>query len=192
MPSVDSAGNAPIRSYEPPRAYRLRIRSVSWGREMTGQNSIRDHGNSHLRRGQELATPAEGELLQRPSKLQQRQKRRRMNLTTLHGTAREHARLIRQFINGDVSATTFELMSRALRRHMDINVAVEQGKAIEEIQQRLAALQSPTSVPKLPAPAAPQAAAPLPAWAVEPCATSEPVGANSGLPTNTLCQETES
>ena len=90
----------------------------------------------------------EGELLKR-------KRRRRLDLKTLHGTLRESARVYREFAEGRITAGEAEVRSRVLRRHGEILGAVEQQRMIEDLQQKLDAIQSGsarTTTDLLPAP----------------------------------------
>lgn len=71
-----------------------------------------------------------------------RARRRRLDLKTLHGTARESSRVYRELAEGKINLLEAETRSRILRRHSEILTALEQRDQVVEIQAQLAALQS--------------------------------------------------
>ena len=79
--------------------------------------------------------PREGEFMKR-------KRRRRLDLKTQHGTARESARVYRELAEGRITPATAEVRSRVLRRHGEILSSLEQQAAIEALQTQLARLEA--------------------------------------------------
>lgn len=99
-----------------------------------------------------------------PSPLDQRKKRRRLDLRTVDGTVRESIRVYRELAQGEISLGEAEVRGRQLRRHLDLLVASEQAAQLSRIEESLRQLQGGRIQPALPAPSQP---AELPAWARE-------------------------
>ena len=82
----------------------------------------------------------------------QRARRRRLDLKTLHGTAREHSRVYRELAESKISLIEAETKSRVLRRHSEILTALETRDQVDSISRQLEALQhrsAPTNDPAL-------------------------------------------
>lgn len=71
-----------------------------------------------------------------------RARRRRLDLRSLAGTAREHGRVYRMLAEGSITELQAETRSRVLRRHSDILTTIEQKQQVADIQAALADLQS--------------------------------------------------
>jgi hypothetical protein len=91
-------------------------------------------------------SPVIGEALPRQRKQvflkgEDRKRRRRLDLKTLHGTARESARVYRELAEGRITLEHAEVRSRVLGRHRDILAALKQSEQLEAIQAQLRALR---------------------------------------------------
>lgn len=74
-----------------------------------------------------------------------RSKRRRLDLRTLHGTAREHGKVYRALAEGTISPLEAEGRSRVLGRHREILTSLEQMQQLQAIQEQLRALRGDPS-----------------------------------------------
>jgi hypothetical protein len=101
-------------------------------RQMAADSSADAGGNNGLGPSHDQPSPLVGQLIQR-------QRRRRMDLRTLHGVARESAKLYRLLAQGQMLPAQAEVRSRVLRRHSEIlsTLQVESlAKQFEEWQRR--------------------------------------------------------
>jgi hypothetical protein len=71
-----------------------------------------------------------------------RKRRRRLDLKTLHGTMRESARVYRELAEGRISLEHAEVRSRVLGRHREILSSLEQTRQLAAIQEQLQALRA--------------------------------------------------
>jgi|GEM_PF-7103509 len=110
---------------------------------MTQANRKATLNGNGLESGQDSSGHAEGQFVHR-------MRRRRLDLSTLHGTLRESARVYRELAEGDISMVEADVRSRVLRRHSDILTAVEQGQQIRNLQEQLERIQSHPGTPALP------------------------------------------
>jgi hypothetical protein len=69
-----------------------------------------------------------------------RKRRRRLDLRSLDGTARESASVYREFTSGKITAGELEVRSRHLRRHSEIVGTAKQAEQLAAIQSQLEAL----------------------------------------------------
>jgi hypothetical protein len=76
-----------------------------------------------------------------------RGRRRRLDLRTLAGTARESAKIYRQFAQKEITAGEAEIRSRMLRRHSEILTSLEQQAQLAAIREQLEALRTTQSFP---------------------------------------------
>jgi hypothetical protein len=81
------------------------------------------------------AVPLEGEYVQR-------QRRRRLDLRTLHGTLRESARVYRELAEGRISLSESEVRSRVLTRHSQILSSLEQREQLAQLQAAIERIQA--------------------------------------------------
>ncbi len=72
----------------------------------------------------------------------ERKRRRRLDLRTLHGTAREHAKVYRALAEGTITQVEAETRSRVLGRHKEILTSLEQRAQLQAIHDQLAALRA--------------------------------------------------
>jgi hypothetical protein len=70
-----------------------------------------------------------------------RKRQRRVDLRTLHSTARESARIYRAMVNGEISQEFADTASRVLGRHRDILAAHDQSEYHRSIEERLMAIE---------------------------------------------------
>jgi hypothetical protein len=73
--------------------------------------------------------------------LVERQFQRRNNINSLPGLIREHARLIAQTRNGEISLEKAEVLSRQYARHKEMVNALEQRTQLAAIEEQLRALR---------------------------------------------------
>ncbi len=100
----------------------------------------------------EIGEEAETVITRKPeSVFLKRRKRRRLDLRTLAGTARESAKIYRQFAEGEMSAGELEARSRHLRRHSEILTTIEQKAQLTAIQEQLEAIRRESIPIALPA-----------------------------------------
>jgi hypothetical protein len=95
-------------------------------------------------------SPVMGEVLPRQRKQvflkgEDRKRRRRLDLKTLHGTSRESARVYRELAEGRITLEHAEVRSRVLGRHRDILAALKQSEQLAAIQEQLRALRGDPS-----------------------------------------------
>ncbi|MGA2190544.1 MAG: hypothetical protein ABSH33_18645 [Steroidobacteraceae bacterium] len=79
----------------------------------------------------------------------ERRFKRRNNINGLAGLIREHARLIALMRNNEIALDRGEVLSRAMARHKEMVVSLEQSEQLKDIQSQLAALRG-ESTPLLP------------------------------------------
>ena len=86
---------------------------------------------NRLESSQKAPAPLSGQLIERA-------KRRRVDLRTLHGVARESAKIYKGLSTGQLQPAQAEIRSRVLRRHSEIlsTLQVEElGRRLEQLQQ---------------------------------------------------------
>ena len=73
--------------------------------------------------------------------LLQRKRRRRLDLRSVNGTLREHARVYRELAEKRIGVLEAETRSRVLRRHSEVLHAVEQAQRMESLAAQLEQLE---------------------------------------------------
>lgn len=82
-----------------------------------------------------------------PSKaVTERRWRRKNDITTSHGLAREHARLIAAMHNGRVSLEAGDILSRAYGRQRELVATTELKESVAQLAQQLADLKDESRV----------------------------------------------
>jgi hypothetical protein len=92
--------------------------------QMASGSSERSSGNNGLGSSHDPGSPLVGQLIQRV-------KRRRADLKTLNGVARESAKIYRALAQGTLQPAAAEVRSRVLRRHGELLATIK----LEQMQR---------------------------------------------------------
>ena len=126
--------------------------------KMADDNLNPDSENNALGNGRTPESEARGSAVAVEGEFLPRKRRRRLDLKSLDGALREHRRIYRALLEGEMHVSVFETASRALKRHIDALGTLQQHEQLEDLRRKLADLQAPGQQ---------RATLSTPAWAAE-------------------------